>query len=124
MKRISLVLLASLTSLAVVVSWAAPATAHHGRSVITNSTHSGTKLQVSTECLNGVLGTNPLAYLYPGSSTGLYDKGWRVPYGWEYDAIRNGSTWRNNFISGVTGPEGVCVGGSDAWVLVLTRKVR
>jgi hypothetical protein len=107
-------------ALAAGVAFAAPASAHHGRSTITNSTHSGTKLQVSTECLNGVLGTNPLAYLYPGSTTGLYDKGWKVPYGWEYDAVRNGSTWRNNFVSK---GEGVCVGGSDAWTLVITRKV-
>jgi hypothetical protein len=115
--RTLLTLVGVLLVLVMGVAFAAPATAHHSPGAkIGNHQTSENHIEAGTSCLNGVLGGSRVD-LWWGESSAYYDKGWRVPAGWLYDAHRNGSRWRNNFVSD---GKAVCI-GSDSWVITVVQ---
>jgi hypothetical protein len=111
------ILLAILVSLGLAVATSAPAAAHHSPGAkIGNHQTSENYIEVATSCSNGVLGYNKIT-LWWGESSATYDKCFKVPYGWLYDAHRNGSRIYNNKISK---GEAISI-GSDSWVITVVQ---
>lgn len=106
-----------LIMVGIIAASPSPAAAHHSPGAkIGNHQTSENYIEASTSCSNGVLGSSRVT-LWWGQSTDQYDRGFRVPSGWLYDAWRNGSRIYNNKISR---GEAICI-GSDSWVIVVVQ---